>query len=278
MAKSVPDKHQTRSTITACIVAHNEGALIRRCLESIVGVVDEIHIVHDGPCLDDTLDICAEYTTHISVRLSIGEAEPHRAWMFAQVRTKWILQMDSDEYLSSKLKQNVRELCRHDEVDAYTFVWPYWDGTKYRTRQWPRKKSLFQTKRIQFLAFPHEEVRTTITVDTNFRLEHKPTYDNYTWRVFRKKWMGWAKIHAHYFQKDSKTLDRFPKSATHLLPHYYEHSKHPLLYAVPIALYHFAGSYLLGGWKEGVAGFTISLMTGGYYLLIFFYLSTHKYD
>ena len=44
-----------KNTISACLVVHNEEKLIGRCLESIKNLVDEIIVVHDGPCQDKTL-------------------------------------------------------------------------------------------------------------------------------------------------------------------------------------------------------------------------------
>src|SRR5207237_770773 len=99
-----------KQSITACIVAHNEGAVIERCIQSIVNLVDEIHVVHDGPCTDNTLSICKKYTDHVAIRPAVGEAEPHRAWMFSQVKTDWIIQLDSDEYLSGELQRNLNRL------------------------------------------------------------------------------------------------------------------------------------------------------------------------
>ena len=44
-------------SISACIVARNEEALIDRCLDSLDGVVDEVVLVHSGPCEDRTIEI-----------------------------------------------------------------------------------------------------------------------------------------------------------------------------------------------------------------------------
>ena len=48
-------------TISACVVAHNEEAVIERCLASLDGVVDEIIFVHDGECRDRSLEIAERH-------------------------------------------------------------------------------------------------------------------------------------------------------------------------------------------------------------------------
>ena len=40
--------------ISAFIIVYHEADLIERALKSVKGIVDEILVFHDGPCLDDT--------------------------------------------------------------------------------------------------------------------------------------------------------------------------------------------------------------------------------
>src|SRR5947209_4203128 len=62
-------------SISACLVVHDEEKLIERCLASLDGVVDEIVLVHDGPCTDRTLDIARGYGARVFERPRHGEAE-----------------------------------------------------------------------------------------------------------------------------------------------------------------------------------------------------------
>ena len=57
--------------ISACIITKNEEKHIRKCLESIKNVVDEIVIV-DGYSIDKTIDICKEYTDKIYIQKFSG--------------------------------------------------------------------------------------------------------------------------------------------------------------------------------------------------------------
>jgi Glycosyltransferases involved in cell wall biogenesis len=64
-----------RNKISACIVVYNEEKVIKRCLDSIKNVVDEIILVHDGPCKDRTLEIAKRYTNKIFIRPHVGMME-----------------------------------------------------------------------------------------------------------------------------------------------------------------------------------------------------------
>ncbi|MFA6570012.1 MAG: glycosyltransferase, partial [Bacteroidota bacterium] len=88
--------------LSACIVVRNQAIFLDRCLQSIKSVCNEIIIVHDGPCSDDSLKIAKRYKALIFIRPFIGEAEYHRPFAFGKSTGDWILQIDADEYLSAE--------------------------------------------------------------------------------------------------------------------------------------------------------------------------------
>ena len=93
--------------ISACLVVFNEEKLIERCLESLKGAVDEIIIIHDGDCQDNTLKIAATYGAKIYEKPHIGFAEEYRPFAYEQTKNNWILQIDADEFLSDGLKKPI---------------------------------------------------------------------------------------------------------------------------------------------------------------------------
>ena len=72
--------------ISACLVIHNEEKLLKRCLESIKDVVDEIILVHDGECTDKSLNIANNFHSRIFIRDFIGEAEWHRPFSYEEAK------------------------------------------------------------------------------------------------------------------------------------------------------------------------------------------------
>jgi len=122
--------------ISACIVVRNEEKLIKRCLESIVEVVDEIIVVHDGECGDKTIEICKKFNARVFVRKKrYNSAEPHRPFSYRKARFEWIFQIDADEYLSEGLRKEIPRLARDENVSAYEFLWPIWDEEKQITER-----------------------------------------------------------------------------------------------------------------------------------------------
>ena len=181
-----------RNSITASIIAYNEEKNIRRCLDSINGVIDEIVLVHDGPCSDRTLEIAKEYAKKIFVRPRIGEAEPHRPFAMEQASSEWILTLDADEYLSPELAKSLRQLVQDDAVDGYEFYWSFYDKGK-RITSGPLSKAyrlaLFRKSKTTAPQKFHEwyKVRGSIKKRLDLILEHALPPDNWTLSGFRKK-------------------------------------------------------------------------------------------
>src|ERR1700739_188285 len=96
-----------KAPVSAYMVIFNEEKVIERALKSIYQVVDEIVVVYDGPCRDNSLKICQKFGAKIFVRKHSGEAEPHRPFSFEKAKNNWILQLDADEYLSPALQKNL---------------------------------------------------------------------------------------------------------------------------------------------------------------------------
>lgn len=266
-----------QNKISACIVLFNEEEKIRRCLESLVGLVDEIVIIHDGRCNDRTLDIAGEYTKRIYILEHIGEAEPHRPFSFKTAKYEWILQIDADEFLSEELRGNLRKLVNDDSVSAYELLWPIWDGKKYLTKQWPRKRCLFKKEKVSFLGIPHYVVNVSGKIlKCNFILEHRPDYNNLAWSVFSKKWIDWSKIQARVYLKDFGAIEKYNYN-NNSWPSIIKLRKRIPLILVPfeftVTLYN---NLVSGAWREGCAGFLYSLYCGIYRVMVNYYIFLYK--
>jgi len=264
--------------ITACIVVHNEADLIERCLKSISDCVKEIIVVHDGACQDETINICSKFRCKVFEREFVGEAEPHRAWLYKQVKTQWILQLDADEFLSENSIRVINSLNFNDSITCYEFLWRAWNGSRYITKNWPYKKVLFKKDSIEFLAFPHEEVRivhgTTKRLGT--LLEHQPNYNNYSWKSFRFKWTKWIKIHARHYLQPLNKIDTF-QTQQNAKPHYYNIMKFSPLSIFFLLPYHYIGMMLNGAITEGIYGLRISIMMSCYYSLVSIYVAYYRF-
>lgn len=110
------------SLVSAILLTYNEEANIRRCLESIKDLTDDIVIV-DSFSTDRTLQICKEYGCRIVQNAFVNHAVQFN-WALDNVPLDrpWILRLDSDEILPLKLKRELMELpatCGPDITGIY---------------------------------------------------------------------------------------------------------------------------------------------------------------
>lgn len=96
--------------ITAIILTYNEEIHIRRCLENITPIVKEIFII-DSFSTDRTLEIARNFSkVHIlQNKWSNYAGQFNWALEKAPIKTKWVLRLDADEYLSEELKEELEK-------------------------------------------------------------------------------------------------------------------------------------------------------------------------
>jgi glycosyltransferase involved in cell wall biosynthesis len=174
-------------------------------------LVDEIIVVHDGPCEDKTLEIAAKYRATIIIAPRAASAEPNRPLCYEAAHGDWILQLDADEFLSDELRSALPALALDQDTEAFEFLWPLYDGRRYRTKSWPYKRVFFRRAAISFLGTPNDfvvQVKGKVK-QVPLLLEHKPAYDNYSWHSFVTKWVRAAKIQASLYLGDFSQVKKF---------------------------------------------------------------------
>jgi glycosyltransferase involved in cell wall biosynthesis len=110
------------SPFSIILLTYNEEANIRRCLESIKDLTDDIVIV-DSFSTDSTLKICQEYGCRIVQNPFVNHAVQFN-WALDNVPLDrpWILRLDCDEILPLNLKRELEELtatCGSDITGIY---------------------------------------------------------------------------------------------------------------------------------------------------------------
>jgi glycosyltransferase involved in cell wall biosynthesis len=220
--------------ISAILIVYNEEAVIERCLKSLDGVVDEIVLIHDGECRDNTLSIARKYTEKIYIEPHTGQPELHKIKALSCTTHPWVLKIDADEFLSEELRSNLRSLVCDERYDLYLFIWPIWNGTSYITKSMPYKEALFRKEKIEAAEFPHKTFSTSgVRKEIPLLLEHQPKYNNFTWGTFRRKWVKWTKDQAiltyqhkntHFFNYSEEQKEAFHKNLEKQIQY-----AHPLL-------------------------------------------------
>lgn len=254
----MPEDQLINNKISAFIVAYNEEKLIERCLKSLVNVVDEIIVIHDGPCKDNTLSISRKYTDKVyEMPVNKGIGESHYIFAIEKCKYPWFLRIDADEYLEDTLRTNLKELTNDFEVACYAFIWPIWDGTKYISKGWPYKNFLFQKSKIGMInLFHHPILVYGKTKKINQTIHHKPLYNNYTPETFENKTLKWCKLQARDHLAPIENTDKY-NVKMELIEN--ERRKKDLIYKYPRITYMMSFLTVL---LEGIKSPTILIQKG----------------
>ncbi len=110
------------SELSVIIITQNEENNIRRCLESVKWA-DEIVVVDSGS-IDNTVDICREYTDKVSQTTWHGYGQQKNIALAQATRT-WVLSLDADEEVSIALRDKIQQILQADQgYDAYAIKRP----------------------------------------------------------------------------------------------------------------------------------------------------------
>lgn len=256
-------------TISACLVVYNEEAVIERCLKSIVDLVDEIVIVHDGECSDKTLEIAKRYTDKIFIEPHIGIGEPHRSTTFAKASSEWILQIDADEYLDVSEHTAYKELTKQQTVHGFYAQWELWDGTSPVYFKGLQKLVLFRKANSSFQGLPQKEVTVEgVKEQTGLHLRHRPMYENISWATAAKKREYWLAAHVLYYFPELVQYQCFQTTIDSWIQYTKHVRSHPLVYVMWYPIKNCLGQLKNGLWTSRL-GIRVALQQYLYYVTLY---------
>lgn len=105
--------------ISATIITLNEEDKIRQCLESLVGVADEIVVV-DSLSTDSTKEICRGFGVKFVEQKWLGYSE-QKNLANRLASHDWILSIDADEVISEELQKSILKIKETDTPDSFVF-------------------------------------------------------------------------------------------------------------------------------------------------------------
>jgi glycosyltransferase involved in cell wall biosynthesis len=103
--------------ISAVVITYNEAHNIRRCLESLQPVADELLVV-DSFSTDETLEIAAQLGARTMQHPFEGHIQQKR-YAIEQAQHDIIISLDADEELSDTLQQSILEAKKQWTHDCY---------------------------------------------------------------------------------------------------------------------------------------------------------------
>lgn len=95
--------------ISLIILTYNESLHLGRCLESVRGLTDDIHVV-DSFSTDDTASIARAYGARFTQHAFVHQAQQFQwAMDHCEMKHEWCMRLDADEFLEPGLVEEMHE-------------------------------------------------------------------------------------------------------------------------------------------------------------------------
>jgi len=172
--------------LSVAMIVKDEEHNIRRALESIKDVADEIIVVDTGS-KDRTPEIAREYTNKVYFHEWRNDFSEARNYSLKFPTCKWILILDADEEASEDFKKNIRQFLESlsDKVNTVyvpTISYFDWDFTRYEVASTAR---IFRNGTVYYKNIIHNQpIYKPEVVDFPYKIIHY----GYIWtRKLKKK-------------------------------------------------------------------------------------------
>lgn len=143
------------------MIVKNESQVLRRCLESVVGIIDEIIIVDTGSS-DGTQEIAKEFTENIFEIQWKEDFSEARNYAASKANGEWILVLDADEYIyRDHLKETILYLQNNNDIfDIYAVNIKNFVGESGENVIQNKHVRLYKNnKKIEYFRSVHEQLR-----------------------------------------------------------------------------------------------------------------------
>lgn len=240
--------------ISVAMITFNEEKVLRNTLNSIKGLVDEIVIVDSGST-DGTEKIAREFGARFFVETWKGYG-PQRNSAIEKCQSEWILNIDADEEVSEKLKEELKKIINEEKAKKVFKInrvsicfgkklkYGGW-GSSYAIRLFRKNSGRFNDNNV------HEEFKTDE-------------------KIYKLK----ENIYHHTYLTMEDYFIRFNRYTTEGAKEYYKSGKKVSLFDITLnPLYKFIKMYIVRlGFLDGIPGFVIASTSAMYSMIKYFKL------
>lgn len=149
-----------------CMIVKNESGNLRRCLQSAVGVVDEIIIVDTGST-DETCEIAWNFGAQVEYFDWNGSFSDARNCSLAKAQGEWILFLDADEELAPSSAGVLRRIIKDTSISGYSLRIENYTGDDGAPEMYPDLVfRLFRNRpEHRFQGAIHEQIASAIRLN-----------------------------------------------------------------------------------------------------------------
>ena len=164
--------------ISICMIVKNEEDILRRCLDSLKGIWDELIIVDTGST-DSTKKIAAEYTDKIFDFAWTGSFSDARNFAFSKAEMEYIYSADADEVLDKENHKKFLDLKATLLPEIEIVQMKYGNqlayGTVYNFDEEYRPKLFKRLRGFKWIEAIHETIQTEpVIFDSDIVITHMP--------------------------------------------------------------------------------------------------------
>lgn len=232
--------------LSVVVITFNETRNIRRCIQSVKGIADEVLIL-DSFSKDDTCDIAKSLGAKVVQHAFDGHIQQkNRAWSMAS--HEWVLSIDADEAPDETLAASIAEAISRDDTttDGYTMN----RLTNY-CGHWVRYSGWYPDTKLRLFRKGKGEWRG-INPHDRFDL-FEPT---------RAQHLKGDLLHYSYYTREDhhKQIEYFSDIASRELHALGKHVGMPVI-IVKVAFQFVKNFVLRAGFLDGATGFTIARLS-----------------
>lgn len=173
-------------TFSLCMIVKNEAKILKRCLDSICDLMDEIIIVDTGST-DNTVEIAKQYTDKIYYFEWVEDFSKARNFSFSKATMDYIYCADADEYLDENNHEQLKILKEnlYPEIDIVQMMYDtVANDTVLNIKKEYRPKLYKRLREFTWVDPIHETVRLEpLVFDSDIVITHEPV-ENHADRDF----------------------------------------------------------------------------------------------
>ena len=256
--------------LTIAIPVKNEEKNLKGCLEAIGNDFARHIIVVDSGSSDRTAEIARAFGTELIEFKWNGKFPKKRNWLLRNYdfKTKWVLFLDADEFLSEEFKEELRDkLPKNDKVGYWLSYTIYFMGEKLKGGYPLKKLALFRVGVGEYEKVA-EEKWSQMDMEVHEHPIIRGAIGEIKSKIDHRDYQGID----HYIHKQneytkweaSRYLNLSPESFRDMT--WKQKIKYNLFSSVWIGPIYFVGSFIfLGGFRDGARGFAFAMLKMSYF-------------
>ena len=168
-------------TLSLCMIVKNENDVIKRCLDCVKNIVDEIIIVDTGST-DNTKEIALKYTDKVYSFKWINDFSAARNFSFSKATKDYIMWLDADDIITPENQKALKQLKKTMNPSVDVVMMKYnvaFDENDNPTFSYYRERILKRTMNFKWVSEIHEVIPTSgYIIHSPIAISHKKIHPN----------------------------------------------------------------------------------------------------